>query len=79
MFEELKIYSWTLEGKFVQATYIGEFVVFGEVTQSRVAYGGGTRHTIKLAEPLEVYGRVTDTVIVKGDEITNVYRVKKEA
>lgn len=79
MYEEIFAWNWIMDGKFVKAKYLGGFDVFGKVVNSRVAYGGGLRYTIELETPVEIFGRVADTVIVRSEEITNVYRVKKVA
>ena len=65
--------SWILEGKKVSGTYLEKFPVTGTVTQSRVAYGGRVHHYIDLDTPIQVFGRIAETVILDRDEITHVY------
>lgn len=64
--------QWNLETLKVSARYLGDFPVQGIVTLSRVKYGGGVSHHIKLDLPLVVYGAVRDTVIVEHADIYSV-------
>lgn len=64
--------GWNLEGMVIWARYMGEFDVCGRVESSRVKYGGEVQHTIVLAEPLTVYGRVADRLLVEHKYITRV-------
>lgn len=64
--------SWSLEGLYVEATYLETFPVAGRVELSRVAYGGGVKHTIVLTNPITVYGAVRDRVIVEHQNVTRV-------
>ena len=49
-----------------------EFPVCGVVELSRVAYGGGVKHTVVLKEPIMVYGVERDRVILNHNEIKRV-------
>lgn len=44
---------WNLEGMTVTGKYLGDDVVTGVVEMSRVAYGGGVKHTIVLDKPIQ--------------------------
>jgi len=39
---------WNLEGEKVLGLYLDYVPVIGEVVESRVTYGGGVAHTVKL-------------------------------
>ena len=54
--------DWILEGTRVKGLYLETFPVEGVVTESRVTFGGGVKHTIALDTPMEVYGSVRETV-----------------
>ena len=64
---------WNLEALNVSAVYLDTFPVTGRVTLSRVKYGGGISHHIKLDSPITVYGAVRDMVIVDHKHIQTVY------
>lgn len=40
--------NWNLEGSCVEALYLDEIPVCGEVVLSRVAYGGRINHHVRL-------------------------------
>lgn len=62
--------SWVLEGKRVKGVYLKEFPFTGTVTLSRVKYGAGdVEHTVKLDEPLHVFGAFRDTVLATDVEV----------
>lgn len=63
---------WNLEGMRVEGIYLGEFEVCGWVELSRVKYGGGVVHTVVLDDPIEVYGRTADRVLVDHENIMRV-------
>lgn len=65
--------NWNLEGKRVIGHYINSYMVCGDVIESRVTYGGTVKHTIKLVEPRMIYGDIRDTLILKDNEITEVW------
>jgi hypothetical protein len=54
--------DWILEGQRVKGLYLETFEVEGTVTESRVTFGGGVKHTVALDTPMEVYGSVRETV-----------------
>ena len=64
--------QWNLEGLVVEATYLDTFPVKGVVELSRVAYGGGVKHTVVLVNPITVYGARRDRVIVDHETVTRV-------
>jgi hypothetical protein len=61
--------SWQREGQQVKGFYLGLHQVTGCVTESRVAYGGRVKHTIRLDQTIQVYGADRDTVILDEDEV----------
>ena len=63
---------WNLEGMRIEGIYLGEFEVYGKVELSRVKYGGGVVHTVVLDDPIEVYGRTADRVLVDHENIMRV-------
>jgi hypothetical protein len=63
---------WNYEGLVVSGQYLDSIPVRGRVELSRVKYGGEVCHTIKLEEPIEVYGRVTDRLILDQKQIEQV-------
>lgn len=64
--------NWDLEGMEVTGKYMEEFPFTGIVRLSRVAYGGGIKHHIDLDTPIEAYGSVRDSIIVKHCDIEKV-------
>ena len=60
--------SWSREGKQVSANYLGLHRITGEVTESRVAYGGSVKHTVLLDEPIVVYGTRRETIILGSSD-----------
>lgn len=64
--------NWNLEGLNIEAVYLNEFEVSGTVTNSRVKYGGGVEHTVSLAEPVRVYGRLADRLLIDHETVTAV-------
>jgi hypothetical protein len=54
--------NWILEGTRVRGLYLETFPVEGIVTESRVTFGGGVKHTVALDAPMEVYGSMRETV-----------------
>ena len=68
---------WNLEGMRVKGTYLGDIQVAGKVTLSRVCYGGGVSHHIKLDEAFDAgYGNIRraagEVIIVDHKYITEV-------
>lgn len=64
--------NWNLEGLTIEATYLETFPVEGRVESSRVAYGGGVKHTIVLRNPIMVYGTERDRLIIDHETINRV-------
>lgn len=60
---------WILEKMKVSGKYMGEFPVTGRVRLSRVKYGGGVCHHVKLDNPIMVYGAERDVVILDHTQI----------
>ena len=64
-----------LEGKTVKGVYDFGYTVMpveGVVTESRYVDYEGTRYYVKLNTPVVVHGRVRNTVILNGPDITEV-------
>lgn len=61
--------GWIREGQLVEASYMGEFDVEGRVVESRVKFGGSVQHRIELVEPITVYGRVANTLLIDERDI----------
>ena len=69
--------NWdNLEGKRINGLYLGLFPFRGIVESSRVKYGGKVQHTVRLAEPITVYGAERTVVLI--DEISTIYRILDE-
>lgn len=67
---------WNLEGERINATYLGDIPVSGEVTLSRVKYGGGVSHHVRLdheIKDLSIHRSAGDTVIVDHRDVTRVF------
>jgi len=68
---------WNLEGMQIEGTYLDVVEVSGRVTHSRVAYGGGVEHLVKIDNGFSaVGGRVRrdagEVIIVEHKYITGV-------
>ena len=64
---------WNLEGMTVTGNYY-DIPVSGKVEMSRVAYGGGVKHTVVLDKPIQMRWRTEPTtrVILNHAEILTV-------
>lgn len=65
---------WDLEGKRVTGRYVGEVLVEGVVESSRVKYGGTVQHTVKLDQPVEIFGVVRERVLLDEGDIRKVHQ-----
>lgn len=63
--------SWNLEGQRVAGIYLKSYTVIGTVTESRVKYGGTVQHRVKLDQPIEVFGRIADVLLIDDKELFN--------
>lgn len=70
--------TWNLEGMTVFGNYLGEFPIRGTVTLSRVQYGGGVCHHVKLDKPIKVYNAERDVVIMEHKYINRVASSKRD-
>jgi Cft2 family RNA processing exonuclease len=70
--------TWNLEGMTVFGNYMGEFPIRGTVSLSRVTYGGGVSHHVKLDTPINVYGAERDVVIMEHKYINRVVSSKRD-
>ena len=64
--------NWILEGKTVKGVYMGDHLVTGVVTLSRVKYGGKVQHTVALKESLNLFGTTRDSVCLDFEEIVEI-------
>jgi hypothetical protein len=64
--------NWYLDGERVNGLYMGAFPFSGLVESSRVKYGGEVQHTVVLDEPIHVYGRVRERVLVTTKDINRI-------
>jgi hypothetical protein len=58
---------WTRVDQFIKGTYAG-IAYAGIVSNSRVRYGGGVRHTVDLVEPITVFGEDRYTILVDEED-----------
>jgi hypothetical protein len=63
--------DWILEGQRIRGMYLETFPVKGVVTESRVTFGSGVKHTIALDTPIEVYGALRESVNLYHWEVVN--------
>lgn len=63
---------WNYENMQVTGKYMNHFPVTGRVELSRVAYGGGVKHTVVLDNPIQVYGATRERVILEHSDIQTV-------
>ncbi len=60
---------WNKEGQRVAGVYLGAYTVSGVVTESRVRYGGSVQHTVKLDEPVVVFGRNAEVLLLDDGDL----------
>lgn len=60
---------WNREGQRVAGVYLGAYTVSGLVTESRVKYGGAVQHTVKLDQPVVVFGRTAEVLLLDEQEL----------
>lgn len=60
---------WNREGQRVAGMYLNAYTVIGLVTESRVKYGGSVQHTVKLDQPMTVFGRVADVLLLEEADL----------
>jgi hypothetical protein len=70
--------DWNLEGKRINGLYMGLFPYVGTVESSRVKYGGQVQHTVKIDEPIKVYGALRDRILVSVTEINRILDQRDE-
>ena len=61
--------NWNKEGQQVAGMYLGAYAVSGVVTESRVRYGGTVQHTVKLDQPMEVFGRSAKVLLLDDTDL----------
>ena len=60
---------WNREGTRVVGRYLNAYTVSGTVTESRVRYGGTVQHTVQLDQPVSVFGRVADILLLDEEDL----------
>jgi hypothetical protein len=70
---------WNKEGQRVAGVYLGAYTVSGLVTESRVRYGGSVQHTVKLDEPVEVFGRSADVLLLDDTDLFQTQAIDTSA
>lgn len=63
--------GWNREGQRVSGMYLRTYPVSGLVTESRVKYGGTVQHTVMLDDPIEVFGRSADVLLLDEGDLFN--------
>lgn len=63
--------SWNREGQRVAGVYLGAYTVSGVVTESRVKYGGTVQHTVQLDQPVTVFGRSAEVLLLDNGDLFN--------
>jgi hypothetical protein len=61
--------SWNKEGQRVAGVYLNAYTVQGLVTESRVKYGGKVQHTVQLDQPLQIFGRTAEVLLLDEQEL----------
>ena len=69
---DINVTGWVLDGRKVKGRYIGRTPVTGEVTSSRVKYGGAVEYFVNLDTPIEVCGMLTDHVLLDHTDVDEV-------
>jgi len=64
---------WNLKGEYIEATYLGDYKVTGKVLNSRVKYGGGVQHHIKLVKPITIYGTERESMLIDHKDVQRVF------
>jgi len=64
---------WDLEGEYIEATYLDEYKVIGQVLNSRVKYGGGVQHRIKLVKPITIHGTERESLLIDQEDVQRVF------
>jgi len=59
--KSLKSSGWQREGQIVKALYLGTEECVGEIVDSRVAYGGKVKHSLKLHSKVSLPWRRVDS------------------
>jgi hypothetical protein len=70
---------WNKEGQRVAGVYLGAYTVCGLVTESRVRYGGSVQHTVKLDEPVVVFGRSADVLLLDDGDLFQTQAIDTSA
>lgn len=60
---------WHKEGQQVSGVYLQTYFVKGTVTESRIRYGGQVQHTVKLDQPMDVFGRSADVLLLDDKDL----------
>ena len=63
--------NWDRTGQLAAGVYLGHTVV-GQVTESRVKYGGAVQHTLQLDTPQTLFGTLRTVVLLDERELFEV-------
>ena len=55
--------AWDRTGQRVAGVYLG-YTVAGQVTESRVKYGGRVQHTLQLDQPRTLFGSLRSVLLM---------------
>ena len=60
--------SWDLTGQRIKGFYLDKIPFVGEVVSSRVMLGARVCHTVKLDEPILVFGELRNEILAKYEK-----------
>lgn len=64
---------WQRNGQRIRFVYSGDDRVYsGVVERSRVKYGGVVQHSVRLDDPVIIYGTERETLLVDEPEVLEV-------
>ena len=66
---------WNKQGQRVAGIYLGAYTVTGTVVESRLCSGGAVRHELALDQPMKVFGRTTQTLLLEDEELFTGHRL----
>ena len=61
--------DWNREGQQVIGNYLNMHTVTGTVISSRVKYGGKVQHLVLLENPITVFNRIADHVLLEEEDL----------
>ena len=60
--------NWDLTGQRIKGYYLDKIPFIGKVVSSRVMLGARVSHTVKLDEPIPVFGELRDEILVRYEK-----------